>query len=68
MKVMVLESGKIAYFGDPDEFEKSSVPAVAQLTHPTGSIRFTDTYIADPWSKARRPGKGFGKFRENGQD
>ena len=59
MKVMVLESGKIAYFDDPDEFEKSSVPAVAQLTHPTGSIRFTDTYIADPWSKPRRPGKKF---------
>ena len=54
LKVMVLESGKIAFLDDPDEFEKSSLPAVAQLTHPTGGMRFTDTYIADPWSNARK--------------
>jgi phospholipid/cholesterol/gamma-HCH transport system ATP-binding protein len=54
MKVMVLESGKIAFLGDPDEFETSSLPAVAQLTRPTGGMRFTDSYIADPWSNARK--------------
>ena len=54
MKVMVLENGKIVFFGDPDEFEESSLPAVAQLTHPTGSMRFTDSHIADPWSNARQ--------------
>ncbi|HWP42400.1 MAG TPA: ATP-binding cassette domain-containing protein [Blastocatellia bacterium] len=41
MKVMVLESGKVAFFGDPDEFEKSSLPAVTQLTRHAGSPRVT---------------------------
>jgi hypothetical protein len=53
----VLESGRIAFLGDPDEFENSSLPAVTKLTHPSGSIRITDSYIADPWGPARKPGK-----------
>jgi phospholipid/cholesterol/gamma-HCH transport system ATP-binding protein len=57
LKVMVLESGRIAFLGDPDEFENSSLPAVTKLTHPSGSIRITDSYIADPWGPARKPGK-----------
>ena len=56
MKVMVLESGKIAFIGAPDEFEENSLPAVAQLTHPTGGMRFADSYMANPWSNARKSG------------
>lgn len=54
MKVIVLDSGTIVFFGNPDEFEKSALPAVAQLTHPTGSMRFTSSYVADPWSNAQK--------------
>jgi phospholipid/cholesterol/gamma-HCH transport system ATP-binding protein len=54
IKVMVLESGKVAFFGDPDEFEDSSLPAVAQLTHPTGGMRFKDSDITYPWGDARK--------------
>ncbi len=58
MKVMVLDSGKIGFFGDVDEFEKSSLPAVTKLTHPAASLRVTNSYIADPWSKARKLREG----------
>jgi phospholipid/cholesterol/gamma-HCH transport system ATP-binding protein len=53
IKVMVLEEGKITFQGTVDEFEKSSLPGVTQLTHPDGRMHLTDSIVADPWSHMR---------------
>jgi phospholipid/cholesterol/gamma-HCH transport system ATP-binding protein len=53
MKVMVLENGKVAFFGNPEEFEHSSLPAVTQLTRLTIGTHSTYSIVADPWDQAR---------------
>jgi phospholipid/cholesterol/gamma-HCH transport system ATP-binding protein len=60
IKVMVLEEGKIAFLGTADEFEKSSLPGVTQLTHPNTDMHVTDSIVADPWNHMR---KAADKFR-----
>jgi phospholipid/cholesterol/gamma-HCH transport system ATP-binding protein len=51
IKVMVLESGEIAFFGTPAEFQKSSIAAVSQLTHPDADIPYQESLVLDPWSR-----------------
>jgi hypothetical protein len=48
---MVLESGEIAFFGTPAEFQKSSIAAVSQLTHPDADIPYQESLVLDPWSR-----------------
>ena len=55
MRVMVLEEGRIAFMGTPEEFRTSTSPAVQRLAHPESGRLRTDEYIADPWSPGRRP-------------
>jgi hypothetical protein len=54
MKIMVLEDGNLAFNGTPDEFTKSSLSAVTQLTLPSVVTHKTDSNIADPWSQTRK--------------
>jgi phospholipid/cholesterol/gamma-HCH transport system ATP-binding protein len=52
--VMVLDRGKVIFFGNVAEFQASTLPAVTQLVRTRFSTRASETYIADPWSKKRR--------------
>jgi len=52
--VLLLESGRAAFFGTPDEFETTDLPAVARMTHPASSAPATDTFIPDPWKKDKQ--------------
>ena len=51
--MIVLEDGRIAFWGTSDEFESTNLPGVIRLTHPGPSAPSTDTYIADPWRTRR---------------
>jgi phospholipid/cholesterol/gamma-HCH transport system ATP-binding protein len=53
MKVMLLEKGRVAFLGRPDEFESSDLPEVRRMTDPSSGAPSTDSYIPDPWSKNR---------------
>jgi hypothetical protein len=48
MKVLVLEDGKLAFYGTPNEFNQSSLPAVTQLTRLIAVMHLTDSIIAAP--------------------
>jgi len=53
-KIMVLDSGKIVFSGSVAEFEKSTLPEIAnlRLLHQTEESEY---YVADPWDKRRKP-------------
>jgi len=53
LKVMMLEKGRVVFFGKPDEFDSSKLPEVTRMTHPPYGAPATDSYIADPWSTTR---------------
>jgi phospholipid/cholesterol/gamma-HCH transport system ATP-binding protein len=53
LRVLLLEAGRAAFFGSPDEFESSELPAVARMTNPPSSGPPTETYIADPWRRKK---------------
>ena len=53
VKVMVLEKGRVAFSGSPEEFASSNLPAVTNLTNPGRGIRSSHTYAPDPWSRSR---------------
>jgi phospholipid/cholesterol/gamma-HCH transport system ATP-binding protein len=55
LRVMVLDDGRIAFFGAPEEFDSSDLPAVTRLIHPPPSAVSTDTFITDPWSRRKKP-------------
>jgi phospholipid/cholesterol/gamma-HCH transport system ATP-binding protein len=55
MRVMVLDKGQVAFLGSPEEFQTNRSPAVLRLTHPESGRPTTNEFIADPWSKKRRP-------------
>lgn len=55
MSVLVLESGRTAFFGTPAEFESSELPAVMRMTHPASGAPSTETYLTDPWRLTRKP-------------
>jgi len=55
MHVMVLDRGQVVFTGSPEEFQTSKSPAVLRLTRPESGRRTTNEFIADPWSKKRRP-------------
>ena len=55
LKVMVLEDGRVGFFGTPAEFESSALPAVSLLTNPNAGMRTSNTYSPDPWGKKRSP-------------
>lgn len=54
-KVMLLEDGKLAFTGSPEEFINSNLPAVTYLTQAENGTEFSDYYAQDPWDKSRIP-------------
>lgn len=55
LKVMVLDGGKVGFFGTPSEFESSALPVVSLLINPNAGMRFGNTYSPDPWRNLKRP-------------
>ena len=55
ISVLVLEAGRIVFFGTPAEFQSTDLPAVTRITRPPSGAPSTDTYIPDPWSKIKSP-------------
>jgi phospholipid/cholesterol/gamma-HCH transport system ATP-binding protein len=53
-KIIVLDSGRIAFSGSVAEFEKSNIAAIAnlKLVHQTEAPEY---YVANPWDKRRKP-------------
>jgi len=56
LKVILLDRGKIAFFGSPAQFEANTSPAVLRMTHPAPGAPISTAEIADPWSKKRLAG------------
>jgi len=56
IRVMVLDEGRAVFFGAASEFEASDLPAVTRITHPSASAPPSDSYIADPWGRSKKPG------------
>lgn len=54
-RVMVLDSGRIAFMGSVPEFEGSSLPVVSRLTHAFDTRDAPHFATLDPWDKSRRP-------------
>ncbi len=54
-RVMVLEDGKIAFTGSVENFMKSELPAIKELTALDRHDHSKDPYFTDPWNKSRRP-------------
>jgi len=54
-KVIVLEQGRIAFNGTVEEFQKSDLPAIKELTTLDRHNHSEDPYFLDPWDKRRRP-------------
>jgi len=54
-KVIVLESGKIAFSGSVSEFQKSDLPVIKGLLTLETHDHSADPHFPDPWDKKRRP-------------
>src|SRR6266498_3182702 len=54
-RVMVLESGEIAFSGNVSEFQKSDSPAIKKMLSLEPHDHSADPHFADPWDKKRRP-------------
>jgi phospholipid/cholesterol/gamma-HCH transport system ATP-binding protein len=53
-KVLLLEDGKIAFFGTVADFQTSKMPSVLRMTQPEPGGRVTTDYVADPWRKSAK--------------
>jgi phospholipid/cholesterol/gamma-HCH transport system ATP-binding protein len=51
--VCLLEEGKIAFFGSPQEFAQSLLPAVQHMLHPMTEAIHGDLDVDDPWRQNR---------------
>ncbi len=54
INVMLLEEGRIAFFGSPQEFHQSPLPAVQHMLHPVTDALHDNLEVADPWAQNRR--------------
>jgi phospholipid/cholesterol/gamma-HCH transport system ATP-binding protein len=54
VKVCLLEEGKIAFFGSPQEFAQSSLPAVQHMLHPMTKATHGELDVDDPWRQNRK--------------
>jgi phospholipid/cholesterol/gamma-HCH transport system ATP-binding protein len=54
VQVMLLEAGQIAFFGSPQEFHQSPLPAVQHMLHPVTDAIHDNLEVADPWAQNRR--------------
>ena len=58
-RIMVLESGKVAFTGSLAEFQNSQLPVVKDLLTLERHDHSMDAYFADPWAKSRQPQERF---------
>jgi phospholipid/cholesterol/gamma-HCH transport system ATP-binding protein len=49
VQVCLLEEGRIAFFGSPQEFAQSSLPAVQHMLHPMTDVTHGELEVDDPW-------------------
>lgn len=54
IQVMLLDNGELAFMGNPDELESSTLPSVTYMTH-AETTEASDFYTPDPWSRERKP-------------
>ena len=54
MRVLLLEEGQIAFFGTPQEFAESALPAVQHQLHPVTSANHDQIEVDDPWDHSRQ--------------
>lgn len=54
MRVLLLEKGQIAFFGSPQEFAESALPAVQHQLHPVTSANHERIEVNDPWDHSRQ--------------
>lgn len=53
LRVMVLEEGRVAFFGTPGDFQQSMLPAVRHLLHPVSQPDNLHFECSDPWRHTR---------------
>jgi phospholipid/cholesterol/gamma-HCH transport system ATP-binding protein len=54
-RVILLDSGRLAFCGTVEEFQKSDDPVVKDLIALDHHDQSNEPYFADPWDKKRRP-------------
>jgi phospholipid/cholesterol/gamma-HCH transport system ATP-binding protein len=54
VQVLLLEEGRIAFFGSPQEFAQSSLPAVQHMLHPMTEATHGELDVDDPWRQNRK--------------
>ena len=58
-RIMVLDSGAVAFVGSPAEFEQSDYPSVKRMLTLEHHEHLADPYFLDPWDRARAPEEKF---------
>ncbi len=53
-RVLLLEEGQVAFFGSPQEFAASVLPAVQHQLHPVTSANHDQIEVDDPWDHSRQ--------------
>jgi phospholipid/cholesterol/gamma-HCH transport system ATP-binding protein len=54
VQVCLLEEGRIAFFGSPQDFAQSSLPAVQHMLHPMTEATHGELDVDDPWRQNRK--------------
>jgi len=54
VQVCLLEEGRIAFFGSPQEFAQSSLPAVQHMLHPMTEAPHGELDVDDPWRQNQK--------------
>jgi phospholipid/cholesterol/gamma-HCH transport system ATP-binding protein len=54
VQVCLLEEGRIAFFGSPQEFAQSSLPAVQHMLNPMTEATHGEFDVDDPWRQNRK--------------
>jgi phospholipid/cholesterol/gamma-HCH transport system ATP-binding protein len=54
VQVCLLEEGRIAFFGSPQEFAQSSLPAVQHMLHPITGAAHGELNVDDPWRQNQK--------------
>ncbi len=55
MRIMLLDSGKIAFMGSVDDFQNSDSPLIKEFIAVDPHDHSADPYYPDPWDKRRKP-------------
>jgi hypothetical protein len=52
-KLLLLDEGRIGFFGSVAEFERSTLPAVTRMTRLEPNAPVVSSYVANPWKNTR---------------